>query len=80
MLAAMTALLAYTTGQAIAFLILVVPWILLVVYALVDLFRSSRYSTGGKIAWLVAILLFPYIGSITYVVLRGTRRMRERGM
>jgi hypothetical protein len=80
MLAAMPALLAYTTGQAIAFVILVVPWILLVVYALVDLFRSSHYSTGGKIAWLVAILLFPYIGSITYVVLRGTRRMRERGM
>ncbi len=80
MLAPMTALLAYTTGQAIAFLILVVPWILLVVYALIDLFRNSQYSAGGKVAWLVAILLFPYLGSISYVVLRGTRKMRSRGM
>jgi hypothetical protein len=79
MLGRMTGLLAYTTAQAIAFLILVVPWILLVVYALIDLFRNSRYSAGGKVAWLVAILLFPYLGSIVYVVLRGTRRMRSRG-
>ena len=80
MLAPMTGLLAYTTAQTIAFLILVVPWILLVVYALIDLFRKSHYSTGGKVAWVVAILLFPYIGSIAYVVLRGTSRMRSRGM
>lgn len=32
MLGRMTPLLAYTVGQWIAFLILVVPWILLVVY------------------------------------------------
>lgn len=50
MLGRMTPLLAYTVGQWIAFLILVVPWILLVVYALIDLFRSSHYSVGGKIA------------------------------
>jgi hypothetical protein len=79
MLARMTSLLAYTAGQWIAFLILVVPWILLVIYALIDLFRSSHYSAGGKIAWLVAIVIFPYIGSISYVVLRGSARMRSRG-
>ena len=80
MLARMTSLLAYSTGWTIAGVILIIPWILLVVYALVDLFRNSGYSAGGKIAWVVAILLFPYIGSITYVVLRGTNKMRSRGM
>jgi hypothetical protein len=80
MLARMTSLLAYSTGWTIAGVILIIPWILLVVYALVDLFRNSGYSAGGKIAWVVAILLFPYIGSITYVVLRGTKKMRSRGM
>ncbi len=72
-------LLAYSTGWTIAGVILILPWILLVVYALVDLFRSSGYSTGAKIAWLVAILLFPYIGSITYVVLRAMQKRRLRG-
>jgi hypothetical protein len=79
MLGRMTSLLAYTAGQWIAFLILVVPWVLLVVYALIDLFRKSHYSTGGKIAWLVVIVILPYIGSISYVVLRGSARMRSRG-
>jgi hypothetical protein len=80
MLARMTSLLAYSTGWTVAGVILIIPWILLVVYALVDLFRNSGYSTGGKIAWVVAILLFPYLGSIVYVVLRGTKKMRSRGM
>ena len=61
-------------------MILIIPWLLLVVYALYDLLRNSGYSAGGKIAWVVAILLFPYIGSISYVVLRGTKKMRSRGM
>jgi len=80
MLVRMAWLLAYSTGWTIAGVILIIPWILLVVYALYDLFRNSGYSAGGKVAWLVAILLFPYIGSITYVVLRGTKKMRSRGM
>ena len=79
MLARMTSLLAYSTGWTIAGVILIIPWLLLVVYALYDLFRNSGYSAGGKIAWLVAILLFPYLGSIVYVVLRGTKKMRSRG-
>jgi uncharacterized membrane protein YhaH (DUF805 family) len=80
MLAVMTALLAYSTGWTIAGVILILPWIALVVYALIDLFRSSHYSGGAKAAWVVAIVLFPYIGSISYVVLRGTKQMRSRGM
>ena len=80
MLAGMTSLLAYSTSWTVAGVILIIPWLLLVVYALYDLFRSSGYSAGGKTAWLVAILLFPYIGSISYVVLRGTKKMRSRGM
>jgi uncharacterized protein YqhQ len=80
MLAVMTGLLAYSTGWTIAGVILILPWIALVVYALVDLFRNSNYSGGAKFAWVVAILVFPYIGSISYVVLRGTKKMRSRGM
>ncbi len=80
MLAGMTSLLAYSTGWTVAGVILIIPWILLVVYALVDLFRNSGYSAGGTIGWVVAILVFPYIGSISYVVLRGTKKMRSRGM
>ena len=79
MLARMPWLLAYTTAETVAFFILVIPWLLLVVYALYDLLRNSGYSAGAKIAWVVAILLFPYLGSIVYVVLRGTKKMRSRG-
>ena len=80
MLAVMTWLLAYSTGWTIAAVILILPWIALVVYALYDLFRKSGYSGGAKVGWLVAILVFPYIGSISYVVLRGTKKMNSRGM
>ncbi len=80
MLAVMTALLAYSTNWTVAGVILIIPWLLLVVYALYDLFRNSGYSGGAKFGWLVAILVFPYIGSISYVVLRGTKKMRSRGM
>jgi len=80
MLAVMTPLLAYSTGWNIAAVILIIPWLLLVVYALYDLLRNSGYSAGAKIGWVVAILVFPYIGSISYVVLRGTKKMRQRGM
>ena len=80
MLAGMTSLLAYSTGWNIAAVVLIIPWLVLVVYALYDLLRNSGYSVGGKIAWVVAILVFPYIGSISYVVLRGTQKMRSRGM
>ena len=79
MLGCVTSLLATTHAERIALWLLLIPWILLVVYALIDLFRKSGYSGGAKIGWLVAIVVFPFFGSITYVVIRGTQRMRSRG-
>ena len=40
-------------------------WLALVIWALVDLFKSNR-STDQKIIWLIVILVFPVAGTIIY--------------
>jgi type VI protein secretion system component VasK len=42
-----------------------------------DIFRSDDLSGWGKAAWLVFILLIPFIGMLCYLIARG-RSMRER--
>lgn len=61
------------------FLFVVWIWLLITVYS--DIFRSDDLSGVAKAAWVVFVLLLPYIGVLAYLIVRGSkmqeRRMRE---
>ena len=42
-----------------------------------DLFRDKEMSGFGKAAWVIALIVFPLISSLVYLVVRG-RGMSER--
>jgi hypothetical protein len=44
------------------------PWILLIPFALIDSIRSPRLSVVQKIAWIVFIIIAPYLGAIVYLL------------
>jgi hypothetical protein len=46
-------------------ILVAIVWVL----SIVDIVRH-RYSTGVTIAWLVAVLLFPFVGAFAYWIWR----------
>ncbi|RHA42266.1 SHOCT domain-containing protein [Cellulomonas rhizosphaerae] len=53
-------------------------YILLLVNVLVDLFRDSETSGWGKAAWIVVLLVLPYLGVLVYVIARGAAMAERR--
>jgi hypothetical protein len=69
-------MLAYDFPVLGAFLALLwfflwVTWIFLLFRTIGDIFRSDDLSGVGKVVWLVAILVLPYLGVLAYVIVRG---------
>jgi hypothetical protein len=50
-------------------------WLLIVIYG--DLFRRHDISGWGKALWVIALVLFSYLGILAYVITQG-RSMAER--
>jgi hypothetical protein len=44
-------------------------WLLIMVFA--DLFRSHDLSGWAKAAWVIGIVIFPYLGVLLYLIVRG---------
>jgi hypothetical protein len=59
---------AFWTAVEIVGLVLL-AWLVLAV--LMDVFRSSDLSGWAKAAWVIAVILVPFIGVLVYVVARG---------
>jgi lysylphosphatidylglycerol synthetase-like protein (DUF2156 family) len=59
------------------FLFVVWIWLLISVYA--DIFRSHDLSGVAKAAWVVFVLLLPYLGVLIYLIARGGS-MQERSI
>jgi len=57
------------------FLFVVWFWLLIIVFG--DLFRRRDISGWAKAAWVIALLIFPYLGVFVYLVSQGTG-MTER--
>ena len=49
-----------------------IMWILILFRTIADIFRSDDLSGVGKVAWLVVILVLPYLGVFSYVIVRGS--------
>jgi len=61
-----------------------VAWFWLLMTVVGDLFRDHEVSGASKALWIVGLLLFPYLGVLAYLVVRGggmgaraARSMRE---
>jgi signal transduction histidine kinase len=46
-------------------------WIFLLIRILMDIFRSDDLGGWGKAAWIIFIILVPFIGVLVYVIARG---------
>jgi len=56
---------------------LLVAWIWVIVGVISDVFRSKDLSGLEKALWILGIIVIPWLGVLTYIVLRG-QGMAER--
>lgn len=77
-------IIAFSAMQWILLIGFLIPVVILWGYALVSLVRRPDLGIGAKLLWLLAILVVPILGSITYFMLRPApqeqvRRAEGRG-
>ena len=58
---------------------LLVAWIWVVIGVISDVFRSNDLSGLSKGIWVLFIIVIPWLGVLSYVVIRG-KGMQERNM
>ena len=51
-------------------------WLLVVIYS--DLFRRHDISGWGKAAWVVFVVILPWIGVLTYLIVNHTGMAERR--
>jgi hypothetical protein len=64
--------LAYTFGQGLAFAALVC-WIFVWILVAVRVIRRHDLGVGGKILWIVVILVLPLLGLLAYFIWDAAR-------
>jgi len=62
---------------SIFWFMLLMAWFWLLISIIADIFRDSEMSGFGKAAWCIFTILLPWIGVLTYLLVRG-RSMGER--
>jgi hypothetical protein len=50
---------------------LFILWISIAIAVFVDIFRSHDMGGGSKALWSIAVLFFPFVGVLVYLVARG---------
>ena len=71
-------ILAFSTAQWILLIVFVIPVLILWGYAIISLVGRRDLGIGGKLIWLVGILLLPIIGSILYFMVRPAPQEQNR--
>jgi Short C-terminal domain/Phospholipase_D-nuclease N-terminal len=52
-------------------------WIWIAIGVVLDIFRSHDLSGWGKAAWMLLIIILPFLGVLIYLIVRG-HNMHER--
>ena len=68
---------SFLTDVITVFVFVVWFWLLIIVFS--DLFRRHDISGWGKTLWVIALLLFPYLGVFIYLISQSSR-MAERNI
>ena len=56
-----------------------VVWIWILVTILTDLFRDHEMSGGAKAAWVLFLVIIPFLAGLVYLIVRGSG-MRDRAI
>ena len=56
-----------------------VLWIWILIWILIDIFRSRDLSGGAKALWFIFVLFIPLLGVLVYLIVRGCS-MHERAV
>src|SRR5215471_13718799 len=56
-----------------------VLWIWVLIYVMIDIFRSRDLSGWAKALWFIFVLFIPLIGVLVYLIARGGK-MQERAV
>jgi cobalamin biosynthesis protein CobD/CbiB len=54
-----------------------VIWIWILITVMIDIFRRHDISGWGKAAWLIFVIVLPYLGVFVYLITQG-KNMAER--
>jgi hypothetical protein len=46
-------------------------WLILLFRVIADIFRSHEMSGWGKAAWILFVIVLPYLGVLVYLIARG---------
>ena len=63
------------TWEIVMVVFAILPWIVLVPFALIDSIRSPRLTVVQKFAWIVFIIIAPYLGAIVYLLWGRKQKM-----
>ncbi|MGZ8694797.1 MAG: PLDc N-terminal domain-containing protein [Gaiellaceae bacterium] len=53
-------------------LLIFLPLAMLLIFALVDIFRRHDMSGGAKAVWVAVVIVIPFIGALVYIAMRPT--------
>jgi hypothetical protein len=67
---------AFLTVLSIFFFVI---WIWILFTIIGDLFRDHQLSGWAKAAWIIVLLILPYLGAFIYLIARGSG-MRDRAI
>jgi hypothetical protein len=56
-----------------------IAWFFLLFRVIFDIFRDDTLGGWGKAAWLIFVIILPFLGVLVYVIARG-HKMGERDM
>ena len=57
-----------------------VIWIFIVVTVLVDVFGRAELSGWAKVGWTVFVIVLPFVGVLTYLVVNGSGMAQRRAL
>ncbi len=72
----------YSLGDALLTVLeifLLVAWFWILITIIGDLFRDHEMSGWGKAAWVLVLIVLPFLGTLIYLIARG-EGMRERAV
>ncbi len=65
----------FGTSEIIMVIIAIIPLLVLVPFTIIDSLRSPHLSVIQKFAWIVFIIIAPYLGAIVYLLWGRKQKM-----